>query len=88
MGSNGQTVLRLKGKPVRSRSVFGRSAVDVGYVDPTGFWCFPETAMISRRSADDFKPLQLGNGAFPRRTATRGLAALSPRRRALSRVAR
>ena len=34
-GSNCQTVLRPKGGAMRSRSAFGRSAVDVGYVDPT-----------------------------------------------------
>ena len=38
VGSNGETVFRLKGEASgRSRSTFGRSTVDVGYFDPTDF---------------------------------------------------
>ena len=36
VGSNGETVFRLKGEQ-RSRSTLGRSTVDVGYFDPTDF---------------------------------------------------
>ena len=60
---------------VRSRSTFGRSAVDVGYVDPTDFdashictfgpfgpsWCFP----IRDRRPASRAPLAAGRGAGP-----------------------